>query len=220
MIRTLLVLGIMLMGIIYIFFIPPEPIGFKIFMKLIPMALIILFAIIERSFLPRTYKRIIIAGLCVCMVADGVIYWFLAGLVTFFIGHIFYIFAFRHVIRKPMPKWVATLLLLYGAGMAFWISGSQFREGETLLGIAIIAYILIILTMGWMAIRTRLPLAIIGALLFMFSDSVLAVDRFVYDIPYRDAFVMITYYAAQLFIAASIGSRFVKYSVNRKNLIR
>ena len=77
-----------------------------------------------------------------------------------------------------MPKWIAALLLLYGTAMAFWIAGSQFRIGEHFLGIAILAYISIILLMGWMAIRTRLPLAIIGALLFIFSDSVLAIDRF------------------------------------------
>jgi hypothetical protein len=53
-----------------------------------------------------------------------------------------------------------------------------------------------------------------------FSDSVLAIDRFFYAIPYRDAFVMVAYYAAQVFIAASIGSRVVKHSVNRNNLIR
>lgn len=220
MIRNLLIAAITVMGAIYIFFIPHEPVGVKIFMKLIPMALIILYALLTKPLLSITYKRIIIGGLFVSIVADGVIYWFIAGLITFFIGHIFYIFAFRHASRKPMPKWAATLLLLYGAGMAIWISGSQFLEGEMVLGIAIIAYIFIILTMGWMAIRTRLPLAIIGALLFIFSDSVLAIDRFVYDIPYRDAFVMISYYGAQVFIAASIGSRVVKYSVNHKNLIR
>ncbi|MBO1914334.1 hypothetical protein J4G37_57130, partial [Microvirga sp. 3-52] len=108
----------------------------------------------------------------------------------------------------------------YGVGMAYWIAGSQFRIGEHFLGIAIIAYISIILLMGWMAIRTHLPLVIMGALLFIFSDSVLALDRFVYDIPYRDAFVMITYYAAQVFIAASVGSRAIKFSVNPKSLIR
>ena len=220
MIRNLLIAAITVMGAIYIFFIPHEPVGVKIFMKLIPMALIILYALLTKPLLSITYKRIIIGGLFVSIVADGVIYWFIAGLITFFIGHIFYIFAFRHASRKPMPKWAATLLLLYGAGMAIWISGSQFLEGEMVLGIAIIAYIFIILTMGWMAIRTRLPLAIIGALLFIFSDSVLAIDRFVYDIPYRDAFVMISYYGAQVFIAASIRSRVVKYSVNHRNLIR
>lgn len=220
MIRSLLIGAISLIGIIYIFFIPAEPVGFKIFMKLIPMALIISFALLTKPLLSRSYKIIIITGLVVCMIADGVIYWFMAGLITFFIGHIFYIFAFRHVIRKPMPKWIAALLLLYGVGMAFWIAGSQFLEGEMILGFAIIAYIAIILTMGWTAIRTRLPLAIIGALLFMFSDSILAIDRFVFSIESRDALVMVTYYGAQLFLAASIGSRVVKYSVNQKSLIR
>ena len=220
MIRTLLVAVITVMGFIYIFFVPDEPVGFKILMKLIPMALLILFALVTKPMFSTTYKRIIIGGLFVCMIADGVIYWFIPGLITFFVGHVFYIFAFRHALRIPMPKWAAFPLLLYGVGMAFWISGSQFIEGEILLGIAIIAYIIIISTMGWMAVRTRLPFVIIGALLFIFSDSVLAIDRFVYDIPYRDAFVMISYYGAQVFIAASIGSRFVKYSVNRKSLIR
>lgn len=220
MVRNLVLTAIIVMGIVYIFFIPANPVGFKILMKLIPMALIILFALMTRPLFSRTYKRIIIGGLFVCMIADGVIYWFLPGLITFFIGHIFYIFAFRHGAKKPMPIWVAAPLLLYGAGMAIWVAGSQFSAGQTVLGIAIIAYIGVILTMGWMAIRTRMTLAIIGALLFIFSDSVLAIDRFVLEIPYRDAFVMVTYYAAQVFIAASIGSRVVKYSVNRNNLIR
>ena len=220
MVQRLLMIATIIMGIIYIFFIPHEPVGFKILMKLIPMALIIALAMATKPLISSRYKQIIIAGLFVCMIADGVIYWFLAGLITFFIGHVFYIFAFIHASRKPVPKLIAIVLILYGIGMAFWIAGSQFTAGEPILGGAIVAYIFIILFMGWMAIRTRLKLAIIGALLFMFSDSVLAIDRFVYDIPYRDAFVMITYYAAQIFIAASIGNRVVKYSVNRRNLIR
>lgn len=220
MINKLLLTAITIMSAIYIFFIPSDPVGFKIFMKLIPMVLIILFALTTRALFSRTYKRIVIIGLVVSMIADGVLYWFMIGLVTFFIAHIFYIMAFRHMARKPMPIWAALVLILYGIGMAIWLAGSQFITGQTVLGIAIIAYICAITTMGWMAIRTRLPLAIIGAILFIFSDSVLAIDRFIYEIPSRDALVMISYYAAQVFIAASVGSRVVKYSVNRNNLIR
>jgi alkenylglycerophosphocholine/alkenylglycerophosphoethanolamine hydrolase len=218
--RKLLVSLIVIMAGIYIFWIPHEPIGFKILMKLIPMALILIFAISTKTFLPSSYKGIILFGLFVCMIADGVIYWFMAGLITFFIGHLFYIFAFRQLDLKPMPIWIGLLLNLYGASMAVWIAGSQFAIGEYVLGGAIIAYILLIMIMAWLAIRTRIKLAIIGALLFILSDSILAIDRFVEDILYRDAFVMITYFAAQLFIAASIGSRFVKYSINAKSLIR
>lgn len=220
MTRKLLFTVSIIMGIIYIFFIPSEPVSFKIMMKLIPMALIILFALSTRPLASPTYKKIIIIGLTVCMIADGVIYWFLAGLGTFFVGHILYIYAFKHVARKSVPVFIAIPLLLYGIAMVIWIAAPQLMKGDFILGIAIIAYIAIILAMGWMAIRSRLVLAIVGALLFMFSDSVLAIDRFVTAIPYRDAFVMVTYYAAQLFIAASIGSRVVKYSVTRSNLIR
>ncbi|WP_432363212.1 lysoplasmalogenase [Sporosarcina sp. UB5] len=218
--RNIVLTAFIIMGAIYIFFIPPDPIGFKIFMKLIPMVLIIMFAAMTPPLVSQNYKRVIIAGLFVCMIADGVIYWFMAGLITFFIGHLFYIFAFTSASRKRVPIWAAIPLVFYGATMAIWIAGSQFAVGESILGVAIIAYIAVILTMGWMAIRTGLRLAITGALLFMFSDSVLAIDRFVVEIPFRDAFVMVTYYAAQVFIAASIGSRVVKYSVNRNNLIR
>ena len=73
--------------------------------------------------------------------------------------------------------------------MAVWIAGSQFSAGQTILMISIIDHVGIVLNMGWMAIRTRMKLAIIGALLFMFSDSVLAIDWFVYEILYRDTFV-------------------------------
>lgn len=217
--RLLLLTTAIIIAILYIFYVPNEPVSIKIMMKLVPMMLIIFYALSTRTLISKTYKWLIITGLFISMIADGVIYWFLAGLVTFFIAHILYIVAFRHVSQKPVPKWAATLLLLYGASIAFWIAGSQLKEGEIFLGVAIIAYITIILVMGWMAIRTRLPLVIIGALLFMFSDSALAIDRFMFDIPNRDAVVMLTYYAAQVFIASSIGSRVVKYSVNRKNLI-
>lgn len=220
MTHRLLLVSILMMSAIYIFLIPQHPIGFKIFMKLIPMLLIILNASLMRPLFSRTYKKIILGGLFVCMVADGVIYWFLAGLATFFAGHLFYIAAFRHVQRKEMPVWAAVPLLLYGACFTVWIAGSQWQAGHTGLAIAILAYIAVILTMGWMAVRTGLKLAILGALLFILSDSILAIDRFIEAVPYRDFLVMGTYYAAQLSIAASIGSRVVKYSVKQKNLIR
>lgn len=220
MFRISLIFSIILFGFLYIFFIPPEPILFKMFMKVIPMALIIVLAFQTKTLLPGVYKKWILFGLAVCMIADAVIYWFLPGLITFFIGHILYIVAFQHIWQRQIPKWVAALLLLYGVFMAIWLVGAQIKNNETILAFAILAYIIVILIMGWHAMATRLPLAIIGALLFIISDSFLAIDRFIEPLPYRDALVMITYYTAQLFIAKSIGSRFLKHSVNRRNLIR
>ncbi|MBB4822822.1 putative membrane protein YhhN [Sporosarcina luteola] len=218
--RKFLLASITLTGLIYLFFGPDEIMDVKIAMKLLPMALILLYGIATPSLVSTTYKQIILAGLFICMIADGVIYWFMPGLATFFIGHLFYIAAFLQASRKSVPLWVAVPLVAYGLFMAAWIAGPQYVMGKTILGTALIGYIAVLLIMGWMAIRTRLPFAIIGALLFICSDSFLAIDRFVTALPYRDALVMITYYAAQVFIASSIGNRFVKYSVNPNNLIR
>ncbi|WP_153732132.1 lysoplasmalogenase [Sporosarcina obsidiansis] len=206
--RKILIGLIVLMGFVYIFLIPAEPVGMKNAMKLVPMMLIILYGALSISSISPLYKRTILAGLFVLMIADGVIYWFMAGLATFFVAHLLYIQAFRKESRKSVPVFVAIPLILYGLFMAVWIAGPQMASGEIVLGVAIIAYIVVILIMGWEAIRTRFPLAITAAFLFICSDSFLAIDRFVIPLPARDALVMITYYAAQVFLAASIRSQF------------
>lgn len=220
MFRKSLTISIIFFSVLYIFFIPAESEVFKIFMKIIPMALIITLAFQTETSLPKLYKKWILLGLTICMIADAVIYWFLPGLITFFIGHIIYIIAFQKIWHAQIPKWVAGLLLLYGILMAIWLVSTQLKIGETVLAFAILAYIAVILVMGWHAIASRLSFAIIGAVLFIISDSALAIDRFITPLPCRDALVMITYYTAQFFIAKSVGNRLIKHSVNRRNLIK
>lgn len=217
--RKVLLALITIMGLVYIFLIPEEPVGIKIVFKLVPMMLIILYAATNTSLVSPLYKKIVLIGLTVSMVADAAIYWFMAGLATFFVAHLFYIAAFRTARRKSVPLIAAIPLILYGIFMVFWIAVPQISSGEVVLGVAIIAYMGVILLMGWEAIRTRLPLVIIGALLFICSDSFLAIDQFVTPLPGRDALVMITYYAAQVFFATSIGSQFVKLSPDKEKTL-
>ena len=202
--RFLLPAVIAAFGVVYIFFIPPEPVGLKIFMKLIPMVLIIGYAALRPRGMSASYKPIVMAGLFICAVADGVIYWFIAGLVTFLIAHLFYITAFRKASVRPMPWSAGAALLVFGIVMAAVVALPLLLDGN-LLGAAVIAYMIVILMMGWTAVRTANPYAIAGALLFILSDSILAIDRFTVPIPGRDAFVMVPYYAAQFLIASSIG---------------
>ncbi|MCM3757331.1 lysoplasmalogenase [Sporosarcina aquimarina] len=217
--RKVLLALITIMGLVYIFLIPEEPVGIKIAFKLVPMMLIILYAATNTSLVTPLYKKIVLIGLAVSMVADAAIYWFMAGLATFFFAHVFYIAAFRTARRQSVPLIAAIPLILYGIFMVFWIAVPQIASGEMVLGVAIVAYMAVILLMGWEAIRTRLPLVIIGALLFICSDSFLAINRFVTPLPGRDALVMITYYAAQVFFAASIGSRYVKVGPEKEATI-
>ncbi|MEI4769951.1 lysoplasmalogenase [Psychrobacillus sp. FJAT-51614] len=215
--RKILEVLIAIMGITYIFFIPEEPIGIKMVFKIIPMLLIIVFAFIQPSGDSKRYKLLIMIGLFICMWADGLIYWFIAGLITFLIGHIWYIFAFRHIKSSTIPKWVAVLLIAYGIAMVVWIAGTLWSEGESILAIAVVVYIVVILLMGWNAFQTGNKFAIIGAILFIFSDSVLAINRFIASVPFSDALIMISYYGAQFLFAYSI---YAHYSASRKNLLK
>ncbi|WP_144510505.1 lysoplasmalogenase [Bacillus sp. FJAT-22090] len=208
---------IAIMSIIYIFFIPADPVLTKISFKLIPMLLILVFAFIQPSVGLRKYKILIMTGLFICMLADGLIYWFIIGLITFLIGHVWYIFAFRHTKAAAIPKWGAFLLIAYGISMVIWIAGTLWTQEEFILAIAVVIYIVVILLMGWSAFQTANKFAIIGAILFIFSDSILAINRFIVDIPYSDALIMITYYGAQFLFAFSI---YAHYSATRKNLLK
>ncbi|WP_411747784.1 lysoplasmalogenase [Psychrobacillus psychrotolerans] len=206
---------IAIMGIIYIFFIPSDPVSTKIIFKLIPMLLIILFASLQSGGESKKYKTLILIGLTVCMFADGLIYWFIVGLITFLIGHIWYIFAFRNIKQTSIPKWAIALLLIYGLSMVIWLAGTLWSQGDTVLALAVIIYIAVILTMGWNAFQTANKFVIIGAILFIFSDSTLAINKFIVDIPFSDALIMISYYGAQFMFALSI-----HYSATRKNLLK
>jgi uncharacterized membrane protein YhhN len=48
------------------------------------------------------------------------------------------------------------------------------------------------------------PLAGLGALLFVFSDAVIAVDKFRQPVPFRGPIICVTYYVGQVLIAASL----------------
>ena len=99
--------------------------------------------------------------------------------------------------------------------MAIWMCSTLFSRGETILAIAVFAYISVILAMGWMSFRTGTLFAKIGAISFIASDSILAINKFILDVPYSHQFIMFTYYGAQIFIALSIA----EYSEKRNKVV-
>jgi len=203
-------------GLYYIFFFSHIDQSVKLIFKVIPMILLIFMAITQKAQSIKKYQRFIIIGLVFCMIGDYTLQWFLIGLTSFLIGHVFYIFAFSSNSEQPVPTWAKIGLLLYGAAMAIWIASTVFKSGETVLTFAVLAYISIILTMGWTAIRTGSPFAIIGALLFITSDSYLAINKFIMPLPFAHEIIMTTYYSAQILIALSI----LQYSEIRSKVVQ
>ncbi|MEY9980153.1 putative membrane protein YhhN [Lysinibacillus sp. RC79] len=214
--KKILIAFIILFGLYYIFFLSHIPENLILIFKVIPMLLIIILAATPKNLGIKKYQLLIVIGLVFCMIGDYTLQWFLIGLTSFLIGHIFYIIAFFSTNERQVPTWAKIVLLVYGASMAVWIAGTVFSSGEVVLGIAVIAYISVILTMGWTAIRTGSTFATIGALLFISSDSYLSINKFVMPLPFSHEIIMLTYYSAQILIALSI----LQYSEIRSKVLQ
>lgn len=216
MTKKLFISCIILFGLFYIFFRPHIPEDLILISKVIPMILIIILAAMQKVPHIKKYQLLIIVGLIFCMIGDYTLQWFIVGLTSFLIGHIFYIFAFTSTNERKVPTWAKIALSAYGVIMGAWIAGTVFTSGETVLAVAVLAYIFVIFMMGWTSIRTGSTLALIGALLFIASDSYLAINKFVMPLPYSHVVIMLTYYSAQLLIALSI----LQYSESRSKVLQ
>nr|WP_042354145.1 lysoplasmalogenase [Bacillus rubiinfantis] len=205
--QHLLPISILFMSLLYIFVIPSQPIGLKIFFKLIPMILIIRYAYLSISQNKTPFSRLILIGLIFSMCGDGLIYWFVAGLSSFLLGHIFYGFGFVKKWNFSMIRFLTVFLI---ATYAFLIGSAIItalqQHGNTDLIIPVIAYMVVISSMAWLAIMTGNKWASAGSILFVISDSILAWNMFVSPITYSDTLIMVTYYTAQFLIAHSLRS--------------
>jgi len=179
--------------------------------KPLTMLLIITIAV-RRATAERTlYAHAILAGL-LCSIAGDVFLMlpsdrFIPGLVSFLIGHLFYIAAFAY----GRPFRVSFLPLIFFAlyGILIYLALSP-HLGAVKAPVAV--YIVAILIMGWQAwarwsvLRTGPALlAAAGAVLFIISDSVLAFSRFRGPVELGRLLNLATYFIAQWCIAMSIG---------------
>lgn len=133
---------------------------------------------------------------------------FLAGLASFLAAHLLYIVLFASsgggAALLPSDPWRTAIAVLMGLSALVMIALVLPRVAPG-LRVPILAYVAAILAMGLAALTMSSLPVIVGAILFMASDGVLATERFLIAaiaprrIPMRYA-VWITYYAAQLLI--------------------
>jgi uncharacterized membrane protein YhhN len=124
---------------------------------------------------------------------------FIFGLVAFLVGHLFYtVLFFRHA-KSPEGLGKATVVgLVIFAGVMVWI----FRGTAPALFGPVVLYIVVIVTMsiGAFLVPAENRLLFMGALLFIASDVVLAVNKFLFAIPYGRVINISLYYTAQFII--------------------
>lgn len=184
------------------------PVLISIF-KPLTMLFIITIAVLAKSPPSRKYKVAIIAGLIFSLSGDIFLILpvdlFIAGLISFLIAHLFYIFAFRS--GRPWRFNVVVMLILAIYGMLMY---ALLLPGLGGLALPVAGYVLVILTMIWQAydqwdqLRGRWALfAIIGALFFAASDTFLALNKFWQPFAAEKALTLSTYFIAQWLIANS-----------------
>lgn len=124
---------------------------------------------------------------------------FVHGLAAFLVAHLFFIPVFYNCPQFTISTSVVmVVLLLYGACLASILLPHLQKE----LKAPVIAYLIIIMAMGLSAAAggENHYLVVVGAVLFIVSDSIIAVDKFLFNIRYKDFFIMTTYYLGQLLI--------------------
>ena len=132
---------------------------------------------------------------------------FIAQMGCFAVGHIFYIwfFAKRYLAKVEHDRKLSSRAKGYLAMLAICIAGllavaftqvvPKAPHGIERIGSSIYAVIISLMLLG--ALLQRSSLYAVGAVLFVFSDFILAWHRFVEPIAYRNYFVLVTYFLAQ-----------------------
>lgn len=139
---------------------------------------------------------------------------FIAGLVGFLVAQFFYIVLFwREISRSGKISYLKRkpeqMLWLLGYGLVLYLL--LFNRLDPVLRIAILFYSVAILGMVAMALNRKGMVSsasfwftFSGALLFLASDSMIAINRFYTPVPKAGCWIMLTYLAAQLLIISGI----------------
>ncbi len=130
---------------------------------------------------------------------------FIPGLIAFLLAHIVYTALFFQAWQYPLRIWerqrvLAGCVMLYSLGFTIWLAPSLGA-----LTIPVGFYICAITAMVVSTIVADVSArVVVGALLFLVSDSLLAIAKFKGSFSLRDYAVWGTYYLAQYCIATGV----------------
>ncbi len=131
--------------------------------------------------------------------------YFIPGLASFLFAHLAYTFGFFAFDDWSLAGFLAgavmMAVLVVAVGVRIVLAA---RRKERVLGPAVTAYLLAISMMFCAAMATGGTWAIIGAALFVASDTVLGWRQFVADARWMPVTIMVTYHLGQAGLVASL----------------
>lgn len=175
--------------------------------------LIIYFVVNNKGLSPSTKILTLLAlilsllGDILLLFDDGAPNFFIAGLGSFLLAHIMYAMVFLKKGKPHKGIWLfLSVLVLYGFGLFYMI-----KDGLAHMLSPVLLYIMAIFTMATAAYARKARVVsisfyfvLIGALLFLLSDSLIAVDKFYKPFQLSNMSIMLTYGFAQLLIVLGI----------------
>lgn len=177
---------------------------------IIPTLLLFLYTNVKRQKF-QTSKAIIFTGLIASFIGDALLIkqgtgWFLSGMLAFFVTHICYTIFFLRIAKVKFTN--ATEFAIAGVVVTvIAVKMLQFLSpylGDMKLPVKIYVAAISVMTATAANLLGNKLLKILatsffipGAVLFMLSDAVLAVNHFIYHEPFLDVVVMMSYGYAQ-----------------------
>ena len=217
--RTLAIVGLIAAAVFIVALWANWPI-----VQLVTRGIPLLVMIIWLFRLPRDgFANLIMAGLIASLIADLVMQWdkslFVPGLLIFLVAQIIYIVAFFSVSKRG--SWVRLIPFAAWGLIAFLILNPHLGD----LTLPVVIYIVAIEIMMWRAaalvgahgrVETFEMIALVGALAFGLSDTLLALNHFIWhdtltmfsiqeSAPFIGTLVMILYWLAQWSLALAAG---------------
>lgn len=183
--------------------------------KCLPIVSLIFFVLLHGMSLNEYYRysRLILIGLIFSAVGDAFLVWkhsylnFECGVLMFAVAQVNYARAFGF---RPFNVYAGAAFTALGLVFYSFLSPGLKGMMEYLVPL----YLVLICIMGWRAVArvqffdelwtwTKLC-GCAGAIFFMTSDLLIAIDTFIIKVPFSHQLIMITYYAAQLGISLSV----------------
>jgi len=130
---------------------------------------------------------------------------FRLGLAAFLVGHLGYLICFSELgLPRPGWAWGALAVLLVSVVLTRDVTPSVYRKHGPALAVPVAAYTLVIGAMLVLAWFTGDWVIALGASIFVASDSILSVNRFVKPLPHAQLMIMTTYHVGQILIVAGV----------------
>lgn len=130
---------------------------------------------------------------------------FQAGVYAFLVGHLAYLVCFATLgLPRPTWAWVGLAALVVALVVTRGVVPATHREGGAAVSVPVAIYSLVIGAMLVCAWFTGEVWVAVGATVFVTSDTILSVNRFVRPVPHARLALMMTYQVGQALIVVGV----------------